>query len=337
MFDAGVDSVVISSRVRVARNITGQKFEQNSDEKFCNDLISRVADAVMSLGKYKVYRMSSISDFDAEIMCGKHLISKELLKNKKSGACITREDECVSIMVNEEDHIREQCILKGFKLDKAFRIITEIDDELSSKMKFAFDERFGYLTRCVTNVGTGMRASAMMFLPALTISSEIDGIISAVKEKGLTVRGVLGEGSFPLGYLYQISNTTSIGVSEREIISTVVEAVNKIIQLELASRKKMMEKGEIYNTTDIVWRAWGVLSNCYTIDYVEFMKLAGEVKLGIALGLIVLQDNGAIDNIIDYGTDSAIIKMVGRQMNDDDICRCRAEYLFKKLKNLRIK
>ena len=336
MFDNSISSVVTSSRVRTARNVSGQSFVQNSDERFSDELVSRVADSLMSLGKYKVYRMNNISEIDASVMANKHIISKELLKNRATGATIVSEDETVSVMVNEEDHIREQCILKGLNLEKAFSMINEIDDELSSKIKFAYDDRFGYLTSCITNVGTGMRASVMLFLPALTIKSEIDSIITAVKQRGLTVRGVLGEGSFPLGYLYQVSNATTIGKSEREIISTVTSAVNKIVEMELSARKKMLTE-ELASVTDIVWRAWGVLTNCYSIDWVEFMKLAGEVKLGISLGLIVLSENGVMDRIIDYCSDSAIKKIAKRNLTEEEIGTRRAEYLFKTLKKLRIK
>ena len=336
MFDNSISSVVVTSRIRTARNVSGQLFVQNADEQFSNDLVSRVADSLMALGKYKVYRMNNISEIDSSVMANKHIISKELLKNRATGAAIVREDEAVSVMVNEEDHIREQCILKGLNLDKALSIINEIDDELSSKIKFAYDERFGYLTSCVTNVGTGMRASVMLFLPALTIKSEIESIITAVKQRGLTVRGVLGEGTFPLGYLYQVSNATTIGKSEREIISTVNSAVNKIIEMELNARKKMLVE-DLANVTDIAWRAWGVLTNCYTIDWVEFMKLAGEVKLGVALGVIVLSDNNVMDKIIDYCSDSAIKKIAQKNLTEEEIGTRRAEYLFKTLKKLRIK
>ncbi len=337
MINTSSNSVVISSRIRVARNVKGKSFVQNANEQFCDELVSRVADIIMPLGKFKVYRMANISEFDADLMCAKHLISKELIKNKQTGACIIKEDESVSVMVNEEDHIREQCILKGYNLDKAFSLINEVDDELSANLAFAYHDKFGYLTSCITNVGTGMRASVMLFLPALTFNSEIDGIIKAVKEKGLTVRGVLGEGSFPLCYMYQISNATTIGSSEREIISTVKTAVDKIIEMELNSRKKMVDKFSIANTTDIVWRAWGILTNCYTIDYTEFMKLAGEVKLGINLGIIVLNDNSIIDKLIEFGSDLAIMKLAGKRVTNEEVGQLRAEYLYKNLSKNRIK
>lgn len=337
MFNSSIESVVISSRIRVARNISGHNFTPNFDSEFSAGLINKVADIMMPLGKFKVYRMGTLSEFDSELMFSKHLISKELIKNKETGAVIIKDDGTLSVMVNEEDHIREQCILQGFNLDNAFKLISEVDDELSDNLKFAYDEKFGYLTSCLTNVGTGMRASVMLFLPALTINSKIDGIIQAVKEKRLTVRGVLGEGSFPLGYMYQISNATTIGVSEREIISNVKTAVLKIVEMEIAERKKMVDKFQYVNTTDIVWRAWGILTNCYTIDYTEFMKLAGEVKLGIMTGIIVLNDNSVIDRLIEYGSDLTLMKLKGKMMTVEETAKFRAENLYKQLKNSRIK
>jgi len=327
--------VVMSSRVRLARNIVGMGFVPNSNHKKCEELISSVNNAVGLLGKFKVYHMGKLSDVDAEVMKGKHLISKELLKNKISGAAIIKEDETISIMVNEEDHIRAQCILKGFELEKAYSFIIEIDDELDAKLDIAYDENLGYLTSCLTNVGTGIRASVMVFLPALTIGGEIDKIVMAVKEKGLTVRGELGEGSFPLGYLYQVSNAVSIGVSEREIVSSVISAVEKIVELELEERKKLLSSNPDF-IVDMSWRAFGILSNCYTIDYEEFMKLIGEVKLGVHLGLIGLKDPDIIDRLLVLCTDSGIIKLSGKMLKQEEIARIRAGYLTKAFKRARI-
>lgn len=330
------ENVVITSRIRVARNVKNILFDPKKDLAKREELINRVAGALMPLGKFKVYKISNLSEVDSKVMFGKHLISKELLSNKQTGAVIIKNDEKVSVMVNEEDHIREQCILPGLQLDKAFSIINEVDDELSNALNFAYNEKYGYLTSCVSNVGTGLRASVMLFLPALTLQSEIDGIISAVKAKGLTVRGVTGEGSSSLGYMYQISNAISIGISEREIISMVISAVTRICELEKIARKKILDTNPEY-VTDLSWRAYGILTNCFTIDYEEFMKLAGEVKLGIALGLIVLTDNTFIDKLVDYCSDSAIIKMCGKNLNEDEIGKFRAAYLYKNLKNFRIK
>lgn len=328
-------SVVVTSRIRLARNISDMSFIPNADLKKCHNLVGKVHECVSMLGKYKIYQIGALSDVDSAIMFGKHLISKELLKNRQSGAAIVNEDESISIMVNEEDHIRAQCILRGLNLEKAYSLINEIDDELDSKLNIAYDEKFGYLTSCLTNVGTGIRASVMLFLPALTMSGEINKIVSAVKQKGLTVRGELGEGSFPLGYLYQVSNNVSIGVSEREIISSVSSAVQKIVELELEERKKLLKENPDY-VVDMSWRAYGILANCYTIDWIEFMKLAGELKLGMALNLVQLKDVELIDKLIEICTDSGIIKLYGKMLDKDNISRMRASYLGKALKRAKI-
>lgn len=329
------NSVVVTSRIRLARNLENMAFTPNADAKKCLNLIGRVNECVSPLGRYKVYQMGSLGEQDSAVMFGKHLISKELLKNKTSGAVLVNEDETISIMVNEEDHIRAQCILKGMNLETAYSRINEIDDQIESKLKIAYDSTFGYLTSCVTNVGTGLRASVMMFLPALTLSGEIDNVVFAVKKKGLIVRGELGEGSFPLGYLYQVSNGISMGLSERETISLVNSATEKIIELELEARKKMLSENPDF-IVDMSWRAFGLLSNCYTIDYVEFMKLAGELKLGMSLGLISLNDPELVDKLIIICSDSGIIKLSGKMLSNEEICRLRADYLRKSLKRAKL-
>ena len=329
------DMVVVSSRVRLARNVENMSFVPNADTKKCVNLIAKVNEALSMLGKYKVYQMNALSEQDSAVMFGKHLISKDLLKNKESGAAIVNEDETISVMVNEEDHIRAQCILKGFNLERAYSLINEIDDELDAKLPIAYDENVGYLTSCVTNLGTGLRASVMVFLPALTLEGEIDNVVYAVKKKGLTVRGELGEGSSPLGYLYQVSNGVSIGLSERETISLVNSTVQKIIELELDARQKLLKENPDF-VVDLCWRAFGILSNCYTIDFMEFMKLAGELKLGVGLGLITLTDPEIVDKLIIICSDSGIIKLSGKMLSPEQISRIRADYLRKALKRAKV-
>lgn len=329
------DKVVISSRVRIARNVSGIIFVPNGELKGREELIAKVHNAVKLLGNYKVYHMGKLNSVDSAVMQGKHLISKELFKNKASGACLINTDETISIMVNEEDHIRAQCILKGFNLEKAYAYIDEIDDELDSKLDIAFSPTFGYLTSCITNLGTGLRASVMLFLPALTIAGKIDEVISAVKVKGLTVRGEKGEGSLPLGYYYQLSNSNMIGVSEREILNAVISGATKLVELELEERNNLLKLNPDL-VVDLAWRAFGILSNCYTIDYEEFMKLIGEVKLGVHLGLIKLKESEIIDKLLIICTDSAIIKLSNKILTSEEISRIRAEELRKTLKRARI-
>lgn len=330
-----VDNIAVTSRIRLARNIVNMPFV-NTDEESSNELISAVANTLMNMGNFKVYKMDSVSDIDSKVMLEKNLITKELQTNKSSGAVVIRADEFVSVMINEEDHIREQVLIPGLALEKAYTLINEIDDELSDKLEFAYDESLGYLTSNVSNVGTGLKASVVLFLPALTLSSQIEKVINSVKSKGLIVNGFGGVGSSSVGYLYQLSNNVSIGNSEREIISMVSSAVNRIIELEIEARQQMLENNLDF-VMDLSWRSYGVLSNCYSIDYMEFMKLAGEVKLGISLGVIVLTDNKFIDKLVDYCSSGAIIKQARKNLTEEEICKFRAEQLRKSLKNFRIK
>ena len=329
-------SIVKSSRIRVARNIQNMSFVQNASAEDCLNLVSKAVDVLGRLGRYKIYHMGSLEKTDAEIMLGKHLVSKELVNNIESGCVAINSDETISIMLNEEDHIREQCILQGFQLEKAYRLLNDIDDELSNTLDFAFSEKYGYLTSCLTNLGTGMRASVMLFLPALTISLKMDKVISKLKERGLTVRGELGEGSAPIGYFYQVSNGVSMGLSEREILSMVSSAVKELCEQEVEERKRIYneEKDMIY---DLVLRSWGVLTSCYSIEWIEFMKLMGELKLGLSLNIIKLKDNSYADKIIEYCTDSGIQKLVGKPLDEKQIAQERAKYIGTILQKMRVK
>ncbi len=252
-----ITSIVMSSRVRIARNFKGFKFPSRNTSKDADKITQGVAGVLTKLGKYKIYAFNSLSQADADYMFEKHLISKEAKNNRESGAAIIRDDEKVSVMVNEEDHMRAQCILPGFKLDEAYRTINDIDDAISNEMDYAFSSEFGFLTSCVTNLGTGLRASVMLFLPALSLSGGIDSIINALRSKGLTIRGEVGEGSKPLGYIYQVSNAISMGITEKETLSAVISAVTRIIELEKNERVKLSGDME---TRDLCTRAFGILS-----------------------------------------------------------------------------
>ncbi len=332
---AGLGTIVKSSRIRLARNVENIPFALEKDSPKRQKLIGDVIKSLGSFGKFKVYKMNSMSNVDSEIMLGKHLISKELLANTESGAVLVSEDESLSIMLNEEDHIRAQCILDGFKLGEAFDRICELDDQLNADLNIAYDDKFGYLTSCLTNVGTGLRASVMMFLPALCLNGKLENIISMLKSKGLTVRGELGEGSSPLGYLYQISNKNSIGQSERELVMQVVASAKEVADREMEERKKMLAEDHDM-VADLASRAYGIMTNCYLIDWGEFMQLLGELKLGVALNVFKLRDNRILDKLMDICTNSGIQKIFGYKILNEDIPRARAEYLCKTLKNQKL-
>ena len=261
----------------------------------------------------------------------------KLLENKECGAVILSEDETVSIMVNEEDHIRAQCFLKGLSLDKAYQILSAIDDKLIEKLDVAYDVTYGFLNSCITNIGTGMRASVMMFLPALTISNKIQDVISMLKSQGLTVRGVFGEGSEALSYIYQISNARSLGVSEKEIIQKVTECAIKVANMELSERDVLLHNNQL-ELKDRVFRAYGILTNAFLLSAGEFMKYIGEVKMGICLGFMKFSDNALIDRLLFDALPSSLTKIAGQEaLSETEEKTTRAKFVAKTLQNLRIK
>ena len=275
---------VFSSRVRLARNLFGFGFGEKLDEKSANEVIARIEKALE--GKdYAKTDMSELSSLDARSMVEKHLISREFAAKKTPHALFSNQGKSISIMACEEDHIRVQCILPGLALDEAYRFAAECDELLDEKLDIAFDERLGYLTHCPTNLGTGLRASVMLFLPALTAAGSIASLARQLSKIGLTMRGIYGEGTDSRGCLYQVSNQVTLGVTEEEILRRLGNAVNSIVENEHRLRDRV--KGESYDRLcDRIKRAEGTLRYATMISSEEFYSLFADVKLGIAMGIV---------------------------------------------------
>lgn len=323
---------IIMSRVRLARNIKGMPFLL--DEKNAKEIVKKVNRALVKTDTFNLYFVSNLDDITLEAMKERHLISQNLIENRDSGAALINPDESLSIMVNEEDVIREQCFMKGLMLSEAYKRLDAIDDELAKDLDIAFDENLGYLTACPTNLGTGMRASVMMFLPALTESGKIKGLIDEVAELGLTVRGLYGEGSKAEGCMYQISNEITLGISEYDIIKSVEEAVLSICRLERELEEKLYVKRELI-TMDRAKKAYGVLTNAVLLSYNEFLSLIAEVKLGAMLGMINISDTQALDDLTVAVRPANLCVQYGRLLNDTDRDLFRAELVGKKLIKLK--
>lgn len=201
--DESMLSSVISTRIRLARNLRGIPFPRKMSAGHADIVAAKVERALKN--GYKTYRVKSLGEIEAGAFVERHLISKELLSDCPYGRVVLSDDEAVSVMLNEEDHVREQVILPGYRLDEAYRVADALDDRISEAAEFAFSEKYGYLTACPTNLGTGMRASVMIFLPALTITGELKRNVSTLAKMNVTLRGVYGEGSDALGYVYRTS------------------------------------------------------------------------------------------------------------------------------------
>ena len=323
---------IIMSRVRLARNLRDMPF--TLDPVAARETVKKVNRALVKKDTFNLYFVSNLDDITLEAMKERHLISRNLIENRDCGAALVSADESLSIMVNEEDVIREQCFMKGLRISEAYKRLDGIDDELAKNLDLAFDEKFGYLTACPTNLGTGMRASVMLFLPALTESGKIKGLIGEVAELGLTVRGLYGEGSKAEGCMYQISNEITLGISEYDIIKSVEETVLSVCKLERELEQKLYVKKELV-TMDRAKKAYGILTNAVLLSYGEFLSLIAEVKLGAMLGMINISDVEAIDGLIVSVRPANLCKQYGRPLTDTDRDLFRAELVGKKLARLK--
>lgn len=329
---------VVSTRIRLARNIEGYVFPGHLSEKKAKEIIRLVSSALNSLADFKLYYMDSISEWDADSLMGNHLISPNLIAKKRTSAALINEDASLSVMINEEDHLREQCIIKGFQLKRAYDRLSEIDSKIGKKILFAYDEQLGYLTACPTNLGTGLRASVMLFLPALTINDQMRSIIRQLIKQGLTVRGVYGEGSGAEGYMYQISNEVTLGVTEEEIIEQVDKTARILTEYEYNERRKLLNGANALAVKDKCMRAYGIATNCAQLSSGELIKLAADIKLGVCLGYVYIDNVGSVDDIVNDMQPYNINKVAGFNLTSSEECDLyRANYTCAQLKKLTLK
>lgn len=281
--------IVLSSRIRLARNLKDISFPNNLTEDKGKDVVKQVEDAFYSSPymdeNFKTIYLWHNDDTSNQAYFEKHLISKKLIHNKIASAFITNNDETSVAMINEEDHLRLQTITGGLNLEEAFDYVNKIDDLLDERLDYAFDEKLGYLTACPTNLGTGLRASVMVHLPVLTDNNEIVGLLNALTQVGMTIRGLYGEGSKGEGNLYQISNQITLGLSEEEILTNLTGVINRVIDRENLSREKMMSKSKYY-IEDRIFRSIGILKSAVIIDTKEALSLLSNVRLGVEMGII---------------------------------------------------
>ncbi len=329
------DGTLVSTRIRLARNLEGYPFPSHlKDEKQAKEIIRLVSSGLNRLDDFKLYYMDAITDWEANSLKENHLISPDLIARKRLAAALINDDRSISVMINEEDHLREQCIIKGLRLKSAYDKLSKIDSKIGRSIKFAYDEQLGYLTACPTNLGTGLRASVMLFLPALTINGNMREVVRSISRLGLTVRGVYGEGSDAEGYMYQVSNEVTLGVSEDEIISQVDEVARKICALENADREKLKSGSVKLSVKDKCLRAYGVATNCAVLASGELASLAADIKLGACLGYIPVDDVTEIDDLVVRMQPYNINKAAGRALSANERDTYRAEYVSEHLRRL---
>lgn len=276
--------VEMSARVRLARNVSHLPFPYMMKG---NEAIAPVLEKLEeTLTDYRRVEMAGLQFEDKALLVEKHLVSP--LFTKQGLLSYINEDESVSIMVNEEDHLRIQAMGVGLPMMDLYRKADAIDDMLESEVDYAFDEKYGYLTACPTNVGTGLRASVMLHLPALTFGSRIQPLSANLSRFGFTLRGIYGEGSVPLGHIYQLSNQLTLGQTEEEIINNLDELKERIVEEEMEMRS-WLESEHLLEVKDSVYRSYGLLKHAYRMPLKEAAKCLSDLKLGTDLSLIELE------------------------------------------------
>ncbi len=285
---------IISTRIRLARNIRSYPFPSRLTAQMASEITKKITDALSS--DFDNFKVRGMSEVETGALVERHLISKELM-GSEFGSVSVDGDETVSVMLNEEDHARIQVILPGFCLHDAYTKCEEIDDMLEEKVRYAFSSKVGYLTACPTNLGTGMRASVMVFLPALKLLKKLKSKIAELGNE-ITVRGVYGEGSDGHGFIYQISNRVSLGLSEREILDLVGEAVEKLCVEEERARETLLVKNKD-KLTDEICRALGTAVSAHLMSIDELSRCCSMLKLGVYYGILPLMPVRAIDELMD--------------------------------------
>jgi len=325
--------VVVSSRVRLARNLRSHAFPGWAKKHERLQILETIKPQVETLPEmndaFSVYSQD-LSALEKQVLVERHLISREHAAKGVGSAVVMNRRQTLSIMINEEDHLRMQAIRSGLQLKSVFKMIDKVDSALEERLDYAFHGKLGYLTACPTNVGTGMRASAMVHLPALVMSEQINQVIQAVNKIGLAVRGLYGEGTEALGNLFQVSNQTTLGEKEDEIIARLHKVIEQIIEHEQNARQMLLQKKP--NTLlDHIGRGYGVLRHAYSMNSKEALNLLSFMKLGIDLGFFPENCRQPIDELFMETQPAHLQKGTQQKLAADERDSLRAEIIRAKL------
>lgn len=332
--------IVLSSRVRLARNLRDFPFPSRLGASAGDAVVEAVSKAVPRLNeiaagrpgsdrRYGLYRLSELSSLDRQVLVEKHLISPDLTKNE-FGAVILSNDESVSIMINEEDHLRIQCLMPGLQLDGAWRLADKVDDALGEVVNYAFSDSQGFLTTCPTNLGTGLRASVMMHLPGLVLSKQAPRILGTLPKVGVVVRGFYGEGSQAQGNLFQVSNQITLGQTETDIIDNLSSVVRQLVERERSAREWLARQWKD-RLEDRVYRAYGLLTNARVMTSDEALRLLSDLRLGIDLKIIPHVPSQVFNDLIVATRAGFLQKIAGQLLSPDERDRRRAALIRRRI------
>ena len=325
--------IIVSSRVRLARNICGRRFPGWAGEEEAVRLLHDLNPVLARLETCRdpvMLEISSLNRMEKEILIERHLMSRDMAEKGKGSAVVLKRDESIAIMVNEEDHIRMQAMSPGLNLRNLWKQIDAVDSEIESNVEYAFSPQVGYLTACPSNVGTGIRASVMLHLPGLVLMNEINSIIKAVSKMGLAVRGLWGEGTDAAGNMFQLSNQTTLGETEQVIVERLEKVVLEIDEHEKNSRNRLLEQKENY-IRDHFCRAVGILTHAHMLNSKETLEMLSALRLGLELGIINGWPRAMIDELFLLTQPGHLQKLEGRVIGSEKRDLARARLIRQKL------
>ncbi|MSU79860.1 MAG: protein arginine kinase [Gemmataceae bacterium] len=328
--------IVISSRIRLARNLSTYPFTNRASAHQKAEIEAKLRGYIEKLDfnpRLEYLNLSTVVPLDRQLLVERQLISRELANSEGPRGVGVAPNEIISILVNEEDHIRLQVIRSGFALDDAWQDADQLDDKLEERAPYAFSEEFGYLTACPTNVGTGLRASVMLHLPALVLSKHIEKVFRALQKINLAVRGLYGEGSRASGDFYQISNQVTLGKSETQIISEIRDVIPQIITYERQARQDMLRDNR-HAILDRCSRAFGTLKSASMMTSEETMDLLSWVRLGVNLGLVDQITIGELNELFIHTQPAHLQKVLGKQLDSEERNSERSRFLRARLREI---
>jgi protein arginine kinase len=332
--DMPMADIVISSRIRLARNVAGFPFLPKADSvqrREIHRLLREGIDHAHVADDLTFIDLEGVDEIDRQVLVERHLISRQLAEGEGSRAVAFGKEETVSLMINEEDHLRMQVLRSGLQMDECWAVISRIDNAIEHHIDFAFHARFGYLTACPTNVGTGIRVSAMLHLPALKLTGEMERAFRAAKDMHLAIRGLHGEGSEATGDLYQISNQTTLGKSEEEIISEFKHLIiPKLVEYEKKARQSLQRERSTA-LDDKVWRAYGLLTQARTVSTEEALALLSHVRMGVSLGRIDSLKLETLNDLFLMIQPAHLQKLAGKKLGGEERSVARADLIRQRL------
>lgn len=326
-------NIVMSSRVRLARNFEHKPFPNKASKKELNDILTIVEKAMKKIAYFKsstLFRMADLDNVSKQFLIERHLMSHEHASNPEGKALIVSEEEVLSVMVNEEDHLRIQVMKSGFDLKETWKVSNAIDDAFSKEIDFAFTMNWGYLTACPTNTGTAMRGSVMLHLPALVMTKQINKVLAAISKLNFASRGFYGEGTQASGNFYQISNQVSLGQSEDDVIQNIDGLIRQVIEQEEQARQALLLQNKNM-LEDKIFRSFGTLRSAHIISSQETVELLSMLRLGVDLNIIIDIDRKTINELFIMIQPAHLQKIEGKKLSASDRDAKRANLIRQKL------